>query len=171
MQVRQLRRMLIAVAASAAGCVSWSGANLVPGRSTTADVETSMGRPAERIARPGGESVWYYPRGPQGRQTYAVRVGADGVVREVSQVLTIENLAKLQPGHSTPEDVRAILGPPVATSRNPRLEREIWEYYMFEDQRPSIVYVQFDPAKRVREVLRVDDPAFRSLGGQGAGNQ
>jgi hypothetical protein len=38
----------------------------------------------------------------------------------------------------------------------PRLQREVWEYDMYEDQRPIIVYVQFDPEKRVREVLRID---------------
>jgi hypothetical protein len=147
----------------AAGCATFGFGRLEPGKSTVADVEAKMGRPAERINLPGGESVWHYPRG-QARQTFSVRIGADGVVRDVSQVLTMQNLAKIQPRRSTSDEVRALLGPPFGVSANPRLERDLWEYYMYEDQRPIIVVIQFDPTKRVREILRLDDPAFQGRG-------
>jgi hypothetical protein len=87
-----------------AGCAGYySGSTLVPGRSAAAEVEATMGTPTERVKLPGGDTLWFYPRGPYGRQTYAVRVGADGLVREVSQVLTMQNLAKLRIGQLTPD--------------------------------------------------------------------
>ena len=154
-----LRMALTIVAASfaAAGCAGYySGSTLKPGVSTGADVEATMGKPAERIALRSGDSLWEYPRGPEGRQTYSVRVGRDGVVRRVSQVLTIENLAKLRVGQSTPASVERILGPPVQVSENAREHREVWEYDMYADTRAVIVYVQFDPKGLLREVLQVD---------------
>jgi hypothetical protein len=156
------RTLLILAIAVVAGCAS-TGADLVPGKSTTADVEREMGRPADRLTVAGGDSLWYYPRG-MARATYAVRVGADGVVRDVSQLLTMANLAKLEPGKSTAGDVKAILGPPFRITPMPRIQREVWEYYMFRDTRAKITYVQIDPSGRVREVLEIDDPFYESRG-------
>jgi hypothetical protein len=156
------RTLLILAIAVVAGCAS-TGADLVPGKSTTADVEREMGRPADRLTVAGGDTVWYYPRG-MARTTYAVRVGADGLVRDVSQLLTMANLAKLEPGKSTASDVKAILGPPFRITPMPRIQREVWEYYMFRDTRAKITYVQIDPSGRVREVLEIDDPFYESRG-------
>lgn len=44
-----------------AGCEAYSGYTLVPGKSTSAEVEATMGAPAEKLER-DGETVWYYPR-------------------------------------------------------------------------------------------------------------
>src|SRR5215831_18182579 len=139
------------LAAALAACASYySGAGLVPGKSTSAEVEAAMGKPAEIVNLGGGEALWQYPRGPDGR------------VREVSQVLSMQNLTHLRPGESTPEDARRVLGPPFRIVPMTRLQRDVWEYYMYEDVRPIIVYLQFDSSQRLREVLRIDDPSFRS---------
>jgi hypothetical protein len=165
MMIRTRSCLLVAsLVAIAAGCASYSGSNLVPGKSTAAEVEVTMGKPADRIGAPGGDSVWYYPRGLTARQTFAVRLGADGVVREVSQVRTLANLGKLQIGQSTPADVRAVLGPPDKIWPMRRIERDVWEYTMYEDTLAIIVYVQIDPAGRVREVFQVRDPFYDSRG-------
>ena len=152
----------LALVAAVSACASYSGRNLVPGKSTAAEVEATMGKPAELVSLGGGEVLWQYPRGPAGRQTYVVRVGPDDVVREVSQVLTMQNLARLVPGESTPEDARRVLGPPFSIVPMTRLKRDVWEYYMYEDTRPIIVYLQFDSDRRLREVLRIDALSFRS---------
>src|SRR5262245_8426744 len=149
-------------ALAVAGCAGfYSGANLVPGASTGADVVAAMGQPAEIIELRGGESLWEYPRG-LGRQTYAVRLAPDGRVRSVSQVLTLQNLARLVPGQSTPADAKLVLGPPFRTTEMARRQRDVWEYYLYEDTRPVIVYLQFDRGGRLREVLRIDDPSSAS---------
>src|SRR5882757_9956345 len=80
------------------GCASFSGHGLIPGQSRPADVEALMGPPAERVLRDGGESFWYYPRQPTGLQTFVVRFSPEGVMQDIEQRLTEQNLAKLMPG-------------------------------------------------------------------------
>src|SRR5262249_20291876 len=124
--------------------------------------------PAERISASNGESVWFYPRQPFGRQMYAVRLGADGVVRGVEQRLTVENVNKLVPG--TPAAVvRELLGPPWRVAHLARLQREVWEYTIY-NRNASLdeyfLYVQFEGGA-VREVLMLRDLYFDPGGNKG----
>ena len=151
------------------GCASYSGSSLVAGKSTAAEVEALMGQPAERVEKPGGGSVLYYPRGPLGRETYAVVLGADGKVQAVEQRLTDANIAKLVPGTTTAREVRELFGPPPTTTRLPRLQRDVWEYPMDNRAMPYLLLVQFSSDRIVREVFKmkdyVADPASGSDGG------
>jgi hypothetical protein len=142
----------LAIALLIAGCASYDGRGLVPGQSRAADVKSLMGTPGEKISASSGESLWFYPRLPFARQTFAVRLGADGVVRSVDQRLTVENVHKLAPG--TPSSaVRELLGPPWRVSRLDRQQREVWEYTMYDAaQDPFNLYVQLSGGV-VREVL------------------
>jgi hypothetical protein len=149
------------------GCASYSGRGLVPGQSTAADVEALMGKPAERIETPGGGSVLYYPRGPYGRQTYAVVLRADGKVQAVEQRLTDENIAKLVTGTTTSKQVREIFGPPPKTTSIPRLQRDVWEYPMDNMTQPRILYVQISADGIVREVLKMEDYSAEAPSGSG----
>jgi hypothetical protein len=139
------------------GCASYSGSSLRAGQSTAADAEALMGKPAERVEKPGGGSVLYYPRGPAGRETYAVSVGADGKVQAVEQRLTDENIAKVVRGTWTTREVRELFGPPSFTTRLPRLERDVWEYPMDHISAPKILLVQFSYDGIVREVFKMTD--------------
>ena len=144
-------------AALLSGCVSYNGNGLVAGRSTAAEAEALMGKPAERIEKPGGGSVLYYPHGPTGRETFAVTIGADGKVQSVEQRLTDANMAKLVSGTSTTRDVRELFGPPSRTTRYARLERDVWEYPMDPIQAPYLLTVQFSADGIVREVYKIRD--------------
>src|SRR5258706_8190340 len=95
-----------------AGCASMDGRGLVPGQSTEKDVQAQMGPPAERLKASDGDSIWFYPSQPFGRQMYAVRLTPAGAVRSVEQVLTESNLAKMVPGVSTRGQARGLFGPP-----------------------------------------------------------
>ena len=60
-----IRRIILAVSALAAlvaGCASFDGRGLVPGRSTQAEVESLMGAPVQRLALPDGETSLYFSR-------------------------------------------------------------------------------------------------------------
>ncbi len=149
------------------GCASYSGSSLVAGQSTAADVEALMGKPAERVETPGG-SVLYYPRGPSGRETYAVSVGADGKVQAVEQRLTDENIAKVVRGPSTTREVRELFGPPSTTTRLYRLERNVWEYPMDHISAPKLLPVQFSYDGVVREVFKMTDYIAESPSASGA---
>lgn len=139
------------------GCASYSGSSLVADKSTAAEVEALMGKPAERVEKPGGGSILYYPRGPAGRETYAVSIGADGKVHAVEQRLTDANIAKLVPGTTTAREVRELFGPPLTTQRLPRLQRDIWEYPMDNRGMPHLLLVQLSPDGIVREVFKMKD--------------
>ncbi len=155
------------MAALLSGCASYSGSGLVAGVSTTADVEALMGKPAERIERSSGGSVFYYPRGPVGRETYAVLIGADGKVQRVEQRLTDANIARLVPGTTSERQVRELFGPPAATTHYARLERDVWEYPMDPLSTPFVLYVQFSADGIVREVFKMKDWNTEALHGVG----
>jgi len=142
-------------------CASYDGRGLIPGKSTTSDVEHVMGLPAEKFTEAGGDAVWFYPRGPVGRQTYAVRVASDGVVRGIEQRLTVENLQKLVAGESTARDVRALFGPPGYVTRLERQQRDVWQYAMKNevDFDYSLV-LQYSYDGILREALFLRDPKY-----------
>lgn len=145
------------------GCASYDGRGLVPGRSTAAEVEATMGRPAEKLERPG-ETIWYYPRGPAGWHSYAVRVGPDGVMRAIEQRITVENVRRLATGTTTRQEVRELLGPPFLVSYLPRQKREVWEYQMLETGFKWKLWVQFSDDGVAREVLQIQHPDQDSPG-------
>jgi outer membrane protein assembly factor BamE (lipoprotein component of BamABCDE complex) len=151
-----LRGAAIALAALLTGCAGYSGSDLIAGKSTAAEVQASMGVPAERLALPGGDSVWYYPRG-EGRHTFAVTLGPDGVLRGIDQRLTLANVAKLVQGRSTAKEVRELLGPPPTVRPFPRLQRYVWIYPMLLDEDPRILWVQFSSDDIAREIIETHD--------------
>ena len=154
-------RILLAGVALLAGCAAYDGRGLAPGRSVAGDVQALMGTPAEKTTLAGGDTLWFYPRMPYGRQTFAVRLGPDGVVRGVEQRLTVENMQKLVQGTTQAKEVRELLGPPWRVSRLERQQREVWEYTMYDTRRfEFILYVQFSGDGVVREVLLLRDLYF-----------
>jgi len=160
------RILALSIAALAAGCASYDGRGLVPGSSTDADVERTMGRPAEKLASADGGSTWFYPHGPMGRDTYAARIGPDGKLQAIDQRLIEANFSKLIAGTTTAKEVREIFGPPNRAFRNDRLQREIWEYnYYNAIQIPFILYVQTSADSIVREVVTIRDPSQDIPGG------
>lgn len=139
-----------------AGCASYSGSSLVPGKSTRAEVEATMGRPAEVLSRPNGDTLLYYSRLPFGREMYVATVGSDGVLRGIEQRLTRQNIAKVAAGAQAKE-VRELLGPPYRAVRMERMQRDVWEYPWREMEDRRILWVQFSSDGQVREVIEMHD--------------
>jgi len=139
-----------------AGCASFDGHTLVPGKSTLAEVEALMGTPAEVLATADGGRTLYYPRLPMGRQTYAVRVGKDGVLQSIEQRLTRENFGKLVAGTTTAKEVRELLGPTHLAVRYERRQRDVWEYTYrhYEEYRVLWVYFSYDGVVQEMEDMR-----------------
>jgi hypothetical protein len=159
--------LIAALAALLAGCASYDGSSLVPGKSTGADIQATMGAPDERQASPG-ETVWWYSRGPSGWHSYAVSMGSDGVLKRIEQRLTVENVKKVAANTWTKREVRELFGPPFLVSSLSRLQREVWEYQLLEVDFKWKLWVQFSPDGVVREVLQVRHPDMDPPGnGQG----
>jgi len=155
-----IRRIILAVSALAAlvaGCASFDGRGLVPGRSTQAEVESLMGAPVQRLALPDGETSLYFSRLPEGRAVFVVTVRPDGVMKSIEQRLLRKNLAKIITGTSTREDVRGLFGPPGLTGRLPLQERDWWEYKYFDYEERRVIWVQFSRDGVAREVLDMLD--------------
>jgi hypothetical protein len=148
--------LLLAVA----GCASFEGRGLVPGQSTATDVERVMGSPAETRKMPNGETWYYYPRQPFGRQVFVARTAPDGKLIGVEPRLTEENVKKIVPNQTRAEEVRELFGPPYEVMRVPRMEREMWTWYMRRFGDPGIpaqLVIQLSPDGVVREVYLLDD--------------
>ena len=146
----------LAAVALATGCASFDGSSLAPGKSTRAEVEAAMGKPAAADAKPNGEAYLYFSRLPLGRKMYLAKVGPDGVLRSIEQTLTKENFAKVKED-MTQAQVRELLGPTWRSVHLSRLDREVWEYpwQLVEERR--IFWVQFSRDGKVREVIELHD--------------
>jgi len=62
--------------------------SLIVGQSTRADVQARVGTPTETRVDSNGDQLWDYATGPEGIETHRVRIGADGKVKVVTQLLT-----------------------------------------------------------------------------------
>ena len=141
----------------AAGCASFDGSSLVPGRSTRAEVLQVMGPASDEIAAEDGGALLYFSRLPTGRRNFVARLDKDGVLQSIEQRLTRESLSKLVSGTTTTKDVRALLGPPARTTRMERQARDAWEYEYYYYQERRVVWVQFSDDGVVQEVLDMID--------------
>jgi hypothetical protein len=122
-----MRCIPFALAFLLAACASYDGLGLRTGVSSEDEARRVMGPPALELSNPDGTRQLVYPRGPLGSQTYMVRVGRDGLVQGVEQVLNEDRFYRIVPG-ITRDDVLRLIGPPSETMDFPRLQQTSWEY-------------------------------------------
>jgi hypothetical protein len=151
-----MRTVAILAALALAGCASFGGSGLEPGRANEAQVVSVMGQPAQRLPLPGGGSALYYPRLPDGRQTFVAVLGADGVLKSIERRLTPQEFRKVVPGMSA-DAVRELLGPPASITRMERHQRDVWEYPWLAGEEKRVLWVQFSYDGKVREVVDSHD--------------
>lgn len=96
-----------------AACASYSGAGLAPGTSRLADVQALMGPPAMHWQDADGSVQLAYPRGPFGLETYMVKLGPDGRLQSIANVLDEDTFRQVRAGLSK-EQVLRLIGPPDA---------------------------------------------------------
>ncbi|MEF7613294.1 hypothetical protein V4F39_05170 [Aquincola sp. MAHUQ-54] len=110
-----------------AGCAAY-GPGAVQTGQTAQQVAASMGEPTGRHALPQGGTRLEYARGPMGKHTYMVDLGADGRVTGWQQVLTEPNLfAQAQPGVPVDTLLRE-LGHPSERRHGGWQGGEVWSY-------------------------------------------
>jgi hypothetical protein len=139
-----------------AGCAN--PRSLVVGESTLADVKARIGTPTETRVDRSGDQVWDYATGPEGFETYRVRIGADGKVKEVTQLLTEDRFAKIVPGTMAKVDVKELLGAPFdETSYGAGLTWS-WRLKVF-GVNPGFYAVSFNPDGTVSSKSVIVDPS------------
>ena len=92
-------------------CASYSGSGLKPGEARLGDVQGLMGPPAMRWQEPDGSVQLTYPRGPAGFHTFMVKLGPDGRLQGIADVLEEKSFARIRAG-VTKDEVLRVLGPP-----------------------------------------------------------
>lgn len=118
-----------------------------------------MGQPAEKITLANGDSVWFYPQNQAGRQTIAVRISPDGIVRSVEERLEPEQIRKIAAGVTTGGQARELLGPPYRVGRLPLVQRDVWEYLFYDEMAiKQVLSLQFSSDGVVQEVNIARDP-------------
>ena len=118
-----------------------------------------MGQPAARITLANGDSVWFYPQNRAGRQTIAVRISPDGIVRSVEERLEPEQIRKIVVGVTTTGQTRELLGPPYRVGHLPLLQRDVWEYLFYDKMAvKQVLSLQFSLDGIVREINITRDP-------------
>jgi hypothetical protein len=147
--------LLLSSIALLGGCAS--PYSLVPGESTAADARARAGTPTDIQTDRNGDQLWQYVTGPMGFETYQVRIGTDGKVKEVTQILTEERFATIVPGKTTTADVRTLLGRPMEEKvYRPGLTWS-WRFHRIGVQ-PGYLVVTFNPDGTVRDKIAIIDP-------------
>lgn len=131
---------------------------LVVGQSTIADVRARMGTPTDTRVDRNGDQLWEYATGPEGLETYRVRIGADGKVKEVTRLLTEEQLAKVIPGRMTRDEVRDLLGRPSDESTYSVGLTWSWRFARVGVQ-PGYLVVTFNSDGTVKDKIVIIDPS------------
>jgi len=151
-----IRMWWLLAALLVAGCASYDGHTLVPGKASAAEVKALMGVPALELKRPNGDTLLYFTRYPSGREIFVAVIRADGVLHGIEQRLTRLNIHTLAVGMRE-DAVRELFGPPREISRLPRQQRNVWEYPWREAREPRILWVQFSDDGLLREVIETHD--------------
>jgi outer membrane protein assembly factor BamE (lipoprotein component of BamABCDE complex) len=115
-----------------------------------------MGAPTATRAEANGDRVWEYARGAAGFHTYMVRMGPEGKFKEITQVLTEDNLARIVPGKTTQSEVRRLLGTPSSEDQYGVGLTWSWRYKK-GDVHPGYLVVNFNPDDTVRDKIAILD--------------
>ena len=137
------------------GCASPN--SLIVGQSTLADVQTRLGTATETRVDSNGDKIWDYATGPEGTETHRVRIGADGKVKEVTQLLTEERFDKVVRGTMNKADVKEQLGPPSEENIYGAGLTWSWRIKKF-GMMPGHMVVSFNPEGTVRDKILMIDP-------------
>jgi hypothetical protein len=130
--------------------------SLVPQQSTADDARSRVGLPTDIRFSANGDELWEYARGPAGMQTDVVRIGRDGRVEEVTQLLTPERFDRIVVGKTTKQQMRELLGRPSDLRYLP--SGLVWEWRARVGPENGHYAVRFDNANVVREKMVLTDP-------------
>jgi hypothetical protein len=93
-----------------------------------------MGEPSLQWQDADGSRQLAYPRGPQGVHTWMLRIGADGRLQGIENVLEQRGFARIARGQTMEQVLRA-LGPPdpAGTAYFARRDELVWQWRYCED--------------------------------------
>lgn len=164
----RFRTAALAAAASLAllaGCDPQRVARLEEGVSTEVDVRKQFGDPVTVTQLPDGTRVLDYPRQPEGWTNYVIRIGPDGKMSSLRQLLNDDNFATIRPGMDA-QQVRDILGRPAEQKRYDLKNEEVWSWRYKPVNESRLLTVTFGPDRKVVATGKADDPREQAQSGQ-----
>lgn len=160
-----LATVALALAGALAGCDRTSV--LEESVSTEVQVRKEFGEPRTITVEADGSRTFDYPRQPEGWTNYVIKIGADGKVTSIRQLLTPDNFAKVTPG-LTQMEVRNILGRPAKMTPYELKKEEVWDWRFKQNGQDSKMFsVTFDASGKVLGTAVGDDPRESLQGGKG----
>ncbi|MDY7549067.1 outer membrane protein assembly factor BamE [Glaciimonas sp. CA11.2] len=146
--------LIISLAVILAGC----SVPVNPGDPET-QVISRLGKPTATY-QDGNERLLEYDQGAFGQETHMARISPDGRLISYTQVLTLEQFAKIKVGQSK-NDVLRLVGHPLDTIFYSRVKLEGWNYGFKESGVwNSLMTVYFDEAGIVKKLENGPDPRF-----------
>jgi outer membrane protein assembly factor BamE (lipoprotein component of BamABCDE complex) len=131
---------------------------LEEGVATEADVRKQFGDPVTVTVEADGTRTMDYPRQPEGWTNYVIKIGPDGKMSSLRQLLNPDNFAKVKPGLSQ-QEVRNMLGRPAKTMPFALKQEEVWDWrFKQHGQESKMFSVTFDAAGKVVSAAVADDP-------------
>jgi outer membrane protein assembly factor BamE (lipoprotein component of BamABCDE complex) len=141
-----------------AACDPQRAAKLEEGVSTEVQVRQQFGEPATVTVAADGSRLLEYPRQPEGWTNYEIRIGADGKMSSLRQLLNEDNFARIRPGLTQPQ-VRQALGRPAQTQRYALKNQEVWDWrFKVGGEGARLFSVTFDGEGKVLRSAVIDDP-------------
>ncbi len=140
---------------------------LTPGEATEADVRQKFGQPDDVWEDESGLRVLEFTRQPEGKRNWQARIDASGKLIGFKQLLTNENLAKVQAGMSELE-VRRLIGKPGKVMTYELQKQMTWEYrYMPSSSETGVFTITFNSGDRkVLNTAKGPDPRDMNVGGK-----
>jgi len=163
-----MRFLCLLLYASLAGCATYDVSRLVTPGMAKGEVGALAGKPIAEGRLADSEAYWDYTRQPYGYYTYRVTFGPDERVREVRNLLTPENIRKLQAG-MTQAEVSALVGASSEQQAYANGTRS-WSYRYQDYGVIKLLHVIFDSGDRVLWYYSEWDPrVYSKKGGGGSG--
>ena len=155
--------LLLGLVALIGGCDPQRVAKLEEGVSTEVEVRKQFGDPVTITVEPDGTKTMDYPRQPEGWTNYVIKIGPDGKMSSLRQLLTADNFARVQPGLGQLE-VRNLLGRPAKQQRFDLKKEEVWDWRFKQGQESKMFSVTFNAEGKVTTTGVGDDPR-ETMGG------
>jgi hypothetical protein len=138
-------------------CAGLGGPALQPG-AAEADVVARLGRPTH-VYQEGDARLLEYMHGPMGQTTDMARIGPDGRLQSIEQVLTMEKFAAIVPGKTRQEQVLRTVGAPSEIRYYRNVGMNGWNYPFKESNTwDSMMTIYVDSAGLVQRMENGPDP-------------
>lgn len=144
----------VVAAATLLGCAA--PGTVAPQQASMDQVRDRVGLPTDIRFAANGDELWEFATGPGGTQTYLMRMGKDGRVQEVTQLLTPERFRLVEVGRTTKAQIRDLFGRPSDLRRF--RSGLVWEWRAQFGPELGHYAVRFDDSGIVREKMMLTDP-------------